>query len=44
MHPLQEPSKKAEALVTHFENNNSEYIKIKRTIEELKFVKVSLVH
>lgn len=31
---LQERNKKAEALVTHFENNNFEYVKIKRIIEE----------
>jgi hypothetical protein len=31
---LQERSKKAEALVTHFENNNSEFINIRRIVEE----------
>jgi hypothetical protein len=31
---LQERSNKAEAIVTQFENNNFEYVKVKRTIEE----------
>lgn len=31
---LQERRKKAESLVIHFENNNSEYLKIEKTVEE----------